>query len=177
MSALSDPVWHGSGLRFRTWKQHLPLQYTHCGYLAYHHNYGPFYLPLHDYSSPQFSRTALQGAAAFGHDPLVRLLLQWGAELEARDVRGCTALHWAAQCGHLPTATLLLEQAADIEARSEKDFTALHYAAMENHLPIVRLLVEQGANIEARNTFGKTACDYAAEAGHAAVVAFLSAQE
>ncbi len=40
--------------------------------------------------------TALIGASFFGHDPVVQLLLQRGANARAVDIKRRSALHWAA---------------------------------------------------------------------------------
>jgi ankyrin repeat protein len=47
----------------------------------------------------------------------MRVLLENKAEIEAKDVRGCTALDWAARNGHDAVVRVLMEYKADIEAR------------------------------------------------------------
>ena len=58
-------------------------------------------------------------AARWGHEAVVRLLVEQGADVEARDENGWTVLHWAAEYGHEAVVRLLVEQGADVEARDQ----------------------------------------------------------
>lgn len=64
--------------------------------------------------------TALTLAAAGGHDELVELLINHGANLEHRDKKGCTPLILAASAGHAVTVAILLDHGSDIEAQSDR---------------------------------------------------------
>jgi ankyrin repeat protein len=57
-------------------------------------------------------------AAEEGHEAVVKLLLEKGAELEAKDSSGWTALIWAAEKGHEAVVKLLLKKGAKLEANS-----------------------------------------------------------
>ena len=65
----------------------------------------------------QYSQTALLWAAEEGHEAVVKLLLEKGAEIEAKDQYGQTALSWATTQGHETIVKLLLEKSAKIEAK------------------------------------------------------------
>jgi ankyrin repeat protein len=52
-------------------------------------------------------------AAVSGHEAVVALLLEKGAELETKDSSGQTPLSWAAGSGHEAVVKLLLEKQAD----------------------------------------------------------------
>ena len=58
--------------------------------------------------------TALQVAAASGHESLVQLLAQRGASLEAANLYGWTPLMHAARHGHAGVVRLLLQRGADV---------------------------------------------------------------
>ncbi len=58
--------------------------------------------------------TALHLAASNGRAPIVRFLLQKGANANLTDTNGCTVLRLAAENGHLSTVKLLLMAGADL---------------------------------------------------------------
>ena len=58
-------------------------------------------------------RTPLSWPAWNGHDAVVKLLLEKGAELETKDSDGQTPLSWAAEDGHDAVVKLLLEKGAE----------------------------------------------------------------
>lgn len=96
--------------------------------------------------------TALTLSCAGGHEELVVLLLQRGANIEHRDKKGFTPLILAATAGHASIVARLLESGANIEAQSErtKD-TALSLACSGGRQEVVEVLLRKGANREHRN--------------------------
>lgn len=65
-------------------------------------------------------RTPLHVAASAGHTEIARLLLDSGADVNARDQGdNATPLHWAAGEGHLETAKLLVERGAILDATDD----------------------------------------------------------
>ncbi len=93
--------------------------------------------------------TALTLAAAGGHDELVELLINHGANIEHRDKKGCTPLILAASAGHAVTVAILLDHNADIEAQSDrtKD-TALSLACSGGRQEVRRLWSPGVAGLE-----------------------------
>jgi ankyrin repeat domain-containing protein 50 len=64
-------------------------------------------------------QTPLSWAAEKGHEAVVKLLLEKGAELETKDKDyGQTPLSWAAEKGHEAVVKLLLEKGAELETKS-----------------------------------------------------------
>ncbi len=63
--------------------------------------------------------TPLHEAAAMGHLEVARLLLERGADVNAKNKHGFTPLHFAAGIGHTDVAKLLLEHGADVNAKDE----------------------------------------------------------
>ena len=109
--------------------------------------------------------TPLMWAAWIGHVPLLRRLLERGADAAARDSRGATALMLAAERGHLEASRLLVE-AAGPDERGE----ALRHAVGTGQLAVmVWLLDEAGAALEYGGTDGKTPLTCATLGGHAAL--------
>ncbi len=52
-----------------------------------------------------------------GMRPVVKLLLEKGADFESKDKNGKTPLSWAAQYGHAAIIKLLIEKGANFETR------------------------------------------------------------
>ncbi|KAH6960053.1 hypothetical protein BKA56DRAFT_647910 [Ilyonectria sp. MPI-CAGE-AT-0026] len=113
--------------------------------------------------------TDLMVASYYGHRAVVKLLLEKGAEIEAKDSEhGRTPLWWAAESGHEATVKLLLEKGADVEAKDADSQTPLWWAAHKGHEAIVKLLLEKGADVESKDEHGHTPLSWAAENGHEA---------
>ena len=91
-----------------------------------------------------------------------KLLLERGAEIEARTINNQTPLHLAATRNSTEIAQILLEHGAEIEARTLSNQTTLHSAALENSTESAQLLLEHGPEIEARDINNQTPLHYAA---------------
>lgn len=92
--------------------------------------------------------TPLMHAAAFGSVDTMRLLIDKGADVNARSAAGATALIWSVN--DLAKVRLLLDHGANLNAASESSRTALLVAAMaDQSAEIVRLLLSRGANAKA----------------------------
>ena len=125
--------------------------------------------------------TPLIIAARNGHLNSVKILLRYGADIEARGtlkiendvIEGCTPLWAAAATGHLDVVKLLIERNADVEGRTLTNSTPLRAAAYDGYLDVVRCLVESGADVNARNFYERTPLDVACYRGHLSVVTYL----
>ncbi|XP_078661472.1 2-5A-dependent ribonuclease-like [Branchiostoma floridae x Branchiostoma belcheri] len=63
--------------------------------------------------------TALHVASQNGRTGIVKLLIQHGADVEARDEFGRTALHLASEYGHTGIVELLIQHGADVTAKDK----------------------------------------------------------
>ena len=125
--------------------------------------------------------TPLIIAAHNGHLNSVKILLGYGADIEARGtlkigdqvVEGCTPLWAAAASGCLDVVKLLIERNADVDSRTSTGSTPLRAAAHEGHLDIVRCLVESGADVNARNRRKATPIMATFEYGHLSIITYL----
>ncbi len=116
--------------------------------------------------------TLLMHAAAFGSLDAMRLLLDAGADPNARSGIDATALIWAA-CD-ASKVRLLVERGADVNAVSKMGRTALVAAAScPGNLSAVKLLLSKGARLDAVAEDGSTAVLTAASTGDAAILRML----
>ncbi|OJD33069.1 ankyrin repeat protein [Diplodia corticola] len=94
-------------------------------------------------------QSAIHIAAEKGRSDVVRLLVEYSKNLNARDDEmGWTALHLAAQKGDEEMVQLLLDRDADPELSdwSESEDTALHHAARRGHEGIVEAVLDHVVN-------------------------------
>jgi ankyrin repeat protein len=79
-------------------------------------------------SANAFKVTPLHSACAIASYPLTLLLLDNGADVNARQQGGVTPLHSAAHHGATELVQLLIERGADLRARTDNGETALSFA-------------------------------------------------
>lgn len=111
---------------------------------------------------------ALMWASEGGHIEIVRLLLDRGADVNAKRTKdGTTILMETAEEGHTDVVNLLLDRGAKVNVKRTKDgITALMEAADKCHADIVRLLLDNDAEVNAKTTDdGTTALMEAADEG------------
>lgn len=119
-------------------------------------------------------RTALHHAAGRGHVEVAAVLLDAGAEIDAREQDAETPLHYAAWRSHLAVARQLIARGADLEARNRWERTPLLIVARETgSAEMARLLIEAGADANVRDRGGDSPLDLAAWRGFAQLVDLL----
>ena len=68
----------------------------------------------------------------------MKILLEEGADKDAKTKGGCTSLH-IASLGHIEIVKILLEAGADKEAKDMNGLTPLHIASYRGHIEILTL--------------------------------------
>ncbi len=97
---------------------------------------------------------ALYQATQLGNTDIVQILLDKGANIEAKTKYGHTPLHIASAQGGTEIIQLLLSKNANKEAKDKNRSTPLHIAVWYGNTPIVKLLLDQGVDIEAKMNLG-----------------------
>lgn len=115
---------------------------------------------------PESRTTALHEAAMNGRFESLQLLLEQGADVNAKDLSGDTALHLASSNAHNEAVQLLLEKGAHINASNTAGYTALHEAVFQAHNSTVLLLLQNRADIDAKGNGEDTALHLVAREGH-----------
>jgi ankyrin repeat protein len=107
---------------------------------------------------------------------LVKLFIDAGCDVNARNNEGKTPLHIALNCedNRIEMVKLLVENGADVNARDNEEETPLHIEHYgDPRDDIVEYLVSKGADINAKNKYGKRPIcekgksDYECECGNA----------
>lgn len=119
------------------------------------------------------SCTALHLAARHQDNALAEVLVQSGAEIDARMEGGETPLIIAVVEGRADVVKLLLEHGANANLRTHWGKTSLHYAAQVGNKHLVELLLKHEANPDAVSKDGLTPLHLAVEAGYKDVVGIL----
>ena len=119
--------------------------------------------------------TGLHLAASKGRVDCCRVLLDHGADIEARDGNSNTPLMYSSDYGVLK---LLLMRGANVNAKSSSGWTALHFCAYHDwSIRALLLLVSAGADIGAVNDLRDTpqmVASYTVHAGMAMKLAMLA---
>jgi hypothetical protein len=106
--------------------------------------------------------TALHLAAAACRHAVVKLLLDAGAGVRARNRRGAEPLHYAADANRgdpgsqSATISLLIAGGADPNAIDKSGVAPIHRAVRTRSIEAVRALVDGGANLNQKNRAGST---------------------
>lgn len=145
-------------------------------------------------------RTALHYAVEGGHLAAARVLINQGADKDAKDSQGKTArdlrrgynegplgypfswdssyrqtLHRAAIEGRLARVKQVLSGGGKVDERDEDSMTALHHAAELGNAEVVEFLLERGAKPNAKNHYWTTPLHLAADGGHTEAIRLLLA--
>jgi len=100
----------------------------------------------------------------YSHGPVSLLLLEKGADIDARGKDGATPLLTAAMQHEPREVWLLISKGADVNVSDKAGNTPLHGAA-DGHPDLVRKLIEAGENVTAKNIYGLTPLHVTAETG------------
>ncbi|KAK6534041.1 hypothetical protein TWF281_005380 [Arthrobotrys megalospora] len=115
----------------------------------------------------------LHSALGKGNLDILKLIINDGADINARSEKGETALHIATKRGDNHIVEFLLKHGAVVNVAAQNGRTALHDAAIHNRSQVAQMLLDYGADVHVLDTSGKTPLFCAAEAGKAEVLKVL----
>ncbi len=122
---------------------------------------------------PSLSQTPLHVALRAQNEPIVRLLMEKGADLTKTDDDGLTALHIAAQCCKAPLLQLIISNLTDMNTQDANGRTALFYAVKAGSEDKVRLLASSHIDMNLKDVWGRTALHHVAESGSKSMAELL----
>lgn len=109
-------------------------------------------------------------------DAVLALLLDRGADPNARDVTGMTPLHVAASWTTRRRAGLLITGGADVNAEDALGNTPLHEAVLHGRVAMTHFLLESGSDPALKNRQGETPLDLAEKGGFERISGMIRAR-
>ena len=122
----------------------------------------------HEYESG-FGQTPLHYMAENNACQIAALLIENGANVNAKDGFDNAPLHYAGYNDASAIAFLLIQNGADVNAKNNSNTTPLHEAARSNAPGVAVLLIDSGADVNAKDNDNQTPLHEAAESGYDAI--------
>ena len=116
-----------------------------------------------DFKNGLFNGNILHYAALIGDLNRVKLLVEKGANVNARDFIGASVLHYAAQSGNLELVQWLVKHGSNVNTKDDDGKTVLHSAASSGNVELVKWLIEKGLDINKKSKDKETVLHSAAE--------------
>lgn len=117
--------------------------------------------------------TAILRAVDAGNEAMVKLLLDYNADIEIRDDLNRGLLHSAAIDGYEGIVRLLLEKGLDVDAKDQNGKTPLHDASRDGNHKVVEVLLGSSANPSIKDNYGRTPWTIAWQYGKLNVMSIL----
>jgi len=105
---------------------------------------------------------------------MVKMILRYIKNIDARTTDGLTALHYACDFQLPEIVKILLEKGANQNLiEFDYDFYPIFYAVVQNNFEITKILVEYGANPNHQDYQGNTIIHYAIVKNHLAILDYI----
>jgi len=124
---------------------------------------------------PYASMTPLMMAAYDGYTEIARLLIEKGADVNARGGvdMDMTPLIYAASQDRADMIKLLLDKGANVNVKTQYGWTPLFFAASRGRVDIATLLIDKGADVNVQLPTGETTLSEAEKKGSSDMVKLL----
>lgn len=100
-------------------------------------------------------------ACQAGDIGLVSLMINLGADINARSTNGCTALIEASKFGYGSVVDILLNGGVDVNAEDNSGESTLIWATINGHKGIVKKLLKSNVDVKSKDKKGNTALMWA----------------
>jgi serine/threonine-protein phosphatase 6 regulatory ankyrin repeat subunit B len=101
-------------------------------------------------------KDALHLATKRGHGNIVKRIIEFGANIGARDDSESIALHYASQSGYQSIVIPLIEAKSDVNAIDINGSRPIHLAAEFGHVDVMETLIAAGAEVGPKDCKGST---------------------
>lgn len=105
--------------------------------------------------------------------PTIKILLDNGADINLKNLRGLSPLHAASQKGDLSIIQLLLDYHSNPLQKDFENKTCLHWSAIGGHIDCIDFFVRNNVLINLRDNYGYTALHYAVKHNHYYCIKYL----
>lgn len=126
---------------------------------------------LHFYDNHENS--PMHFAAQKNHLEIIRILLQRGAQIDARNRKRETPFHWACAFADIDLIEFMIKHGAGINAVEDEGGTPLSWACYEGRENVVAFLCDHDVNINLADMENNTPLYWACYRGHNNIVRFL----
>lgn len=126
-----------------------------------------------DINAPQNGWTPLQQATVRGKTEIAAILLENGAEVDARTGSQKTSLIFSAERNFKELTEVLLKHGADVNAQDNTGWGAMHYAAAKDRVEMAEFLISQGAKVNLTSSGGGTPLIEGAASGSPEMIKLL----
>ena len=123
-----------------------------------------------DVESDYRGTSILIWACQEGYENIVRLLVGFGANINAQDQDNETPLKKSIGENHITISSFLVDSGANVNLLCDGEGTVLHTACAYGYEEAVNLLLSNGADITIKDSDGKLPIDYARMYGHESIV-------
>jgi len=111
-------------------------------------------------------RNALLAAGMHGRFDIIKLLIEFKAQIDVKDKTGRSPLLLAAMNGHWACLDMLIESGMDLHATDGFGWTPLHLSSKHGHAKCVAKLIEAKADLGAFDGYGCSPIVWAMKSGH-----------
>ncbi|XP_066159070.1 uncharacterized protein [Euwallacea fornicatus] len=125
----------------------------------------------------KWNKYPLHLACFNGHEDVVNILIEYGADLQKEDCLKKNALNSASCKDHPNIVEALLYYGAQVDAFNSMKETSLHIAAHAGSFEAVKILIKNGANRKLLNNQNQTAAQLAQANGHRHIADYLNRDE